>query len=339
MLQGELRKRYPSNTVFQEEANFFKSTFHESVILGCVTFLENAVFVGAAFKENLSFDNCTLYGTENFREGNFTKNLSFRETKFIQETIFNWANFTGDTYFGNCVFEQSVSFQGAKISGSLTFRGSKFKDRLNLADIDLRPGGRILLTLDQIGKYQWPVWLDRWLVKINCVCRLWPCVCLIDGEDSNDKTDLQGAAAQYNMLRDNFRALPSKDDEEDRCHYKYKDLTRRATKGHHLWRFWDWAIMKWCLGYGIYTKRILATAIGVMFAFAIFYHFAAGPELIKHFDFQFNPLYFSVITFTTIGYGDYAPVGWLRFFAGVEGLLGLVLIAVFTVSFARKLIR
>ena len=54
---------------------------------------------------------------------------------------------------------------------------------------------------------------------------------------------------------------------------------------------------------------------------------------------DFSPLYFSVITFTTIGYGDYAPLGWLRLVAGVEGLLGLFLMALFTVSFARKFIR
>ena len=54
---------------------------------------------------------------------------------------------------------------------------------------------------------------------------------------------------------------------------------------------------------------------------------------------EFNPWYFSIITFTTIGYGDYAPRGWLRWAAGPEGFLGLFLMAVFTVSFARKFIR
>jgi hypothetical protein len=54
---------------------------------------------------------------------------------------------------------------------------------------------------------------------------------------------------------------------------------------------------------------------------------------------EFNPWYFSIITFTTIGYGDYAPRGWVRWVAGLEGFLGLFLVAVFTVSFARKFIR
>jgi hypothetical protein len=40
----------------------------------------------------------------------------------------------------------------------------------------------------------------------------------------------------------------------------------------------------------------------------------------------FDHLYFSAVTYTTVGYGDLAPVGPIRFMAGVESLLGLVLI-------------
>jgi hypothetical protein len=38
-------------------------------------------------------------------------------------------------------------------------------------------------------------------------------------------------------------------------------------------------------------------------------------------------IYFSASTFSTIGYGDIAPHGAIRFIAGVEGLNGLVLVA------------
>jgi len=43
-------------------------------------------------------------------------------------------------------------------------------------------------------------------------------------------------------------------------------------------------------------------------------------------------LYFSTITFTTVGYGDIEPIGGLRFLAGLESLAGLVLIT-WTASF------
>jgi len=97
--------------------------------------------------------------------------------------------------------------------------------------------------------------------------------------------------------------------------------------------------MKWCLGYGIYAKRVLFAAAGTVFFFALLYALAASVNTISGYeDGQFNALYFSVITFTTTGYGDYTPLGWLRILAGLEAFLGLVLMAVFTVTFARKLI-
>lgn len=43
-------------------------------------------------------------------------------------------------------------------------------------------------------------------------------------------------------------------------------------------------------------------------------------------------IYFSLTCYTSLGFGDLAPTGWLRFLAGVEALTGLLLIA-WTASF------
>jgi hypothetical protein len=39
-----------------------------------------------------------------------------------------------------------------------------------------------------------------------------------------------------------------------------------------------------------------------------------------------DAVYFSAVTFTTVGYGDMIPVGAIRFLAGTEALVGLMLI-------------
>ena len=43
-------------------------------------------------------------------------------------------------------------------------------------------------------------------------------------------------------------------------------------------------------------------------------------------------IYFSLTSYTSLGFGDLAPTGWLGFLAGVEALTGLLLIA-WTASF------
>ncbi len=50
-------------------------------------------------------------------------------------------------------------------------------------------------------------------------------------------------------------------------------------------------------------------------------------------------LYFSVITFSTVGYGDYLPLGWVRFFASIEALSGIILAPLFLISLQRRYLR
>jgi hypothetical protein len=39
-----------------------------------------------------------------------------------------------------------------------------------------------------------------------------------------------------------------------------------------------------------------------------------------------DSVYFSAMTYSTVGFGDVVPVGPIRFLAGIEGLIGLLLI-------------
>ncbi|MFT5481980.1 MAG: hypothetical protein ACI9GW_000627 [Halieaceae bacterium] len=41
----------------------------------------------------------------------------------------------------------------------------------------------------------------------------------------------------------------------------------------------------------------------------------------------FDAVYFSFITYTTLGFGDIVPTGWLRFIVGSEAMTGLVQLA------------
>ena len=50
-----------------------------------------------------------------------------------------------------------------------------------------------------------------------------------------------------------------------------------------------------------------------------------------------NCLYFSVVTFTTLGYGDFQPaVGLSRFFVSLESIIGAITMALFVYTFARR---
>ena len=91
-------------------------------------------------------------------------------------------------------------------------------------------------------------------------------------------------------------------------------------------------------------SRVLFALLGAIMAhvveiwlFAIAYYFIIFYEkmgaLEGNFDGSLNDcFYFSITTYTTVGYGDIEPLGDVRFLAGLESLLGLVLIT-WTASF------
>lgn len=65
-------------------------------------------------------------------------------------------------------------------------------------------------------------------------------------------------------------------------------------------------------------------------------HKSCSPAPIFQFFKCFQPLYFSVVTFTTLGFGDITPNGFGRFLAASEALLGAIMIALFVFSLARR---
>ncbi|WP_136468994.1 pentapeptide repeat-containing protein [Flagellimonas onchidii] len=62
-------------------------------------------------------------------------------------------------------------------------------------------------------------------------------------------------------------------------------------------------------------------------------------ELIPTFNDLALSFYMSTVTFTTLGYGDAHPIGLTKIFAGIEALLGIILISMFVVTISRVTIR
>ncbi len=90
--------------------------------------------------------------------------------------------------------------------------------------------------------------------------------------------------------------------------------------------------------------RVVVALLGAIFAhlieiwlfafayYAIIYYDKMGA-LEGNFDGSlYDCFYFSITTYTTVGYGDIAPLGDVRLLAGLESLTGLVLIT-WTASF------
>lgn len=83
-------------------------------------------------------------------------------------------------------------------------------------------------------------------------------------------------------------------------------------------------------GYGQKPFRLIKVSLIVIFVLGVIYSlfpssFANNTLGGKnYFIVLYDACYFSIVTFTTLGYGDLSPVGGLRILAAFEGLFGAI---------------
>jgi len=309
-------------------------------------FAARANFSGAQFQEKAHFPATTFLG-----------GVRFYEARFDGETRFNETIFNGPLCLEHTRFAEAVDLSKAILRGVtwIDIKGIRVSGRTSLSGdlkIDFEEvRGRILGEFGERLSYP------------------------DDGTPSANRRErteaLLYAADQYSTLAGNFAAStgPGSWRASDYCHSRYLDLYRRISWLRGQW--WPWAkslFFKVILGNGIWVKYPFLTAACTILGFGLLYAFLLAP-LIRT-DNSVLPLeasaaasasdppqvrcladmqpiyvrlatavYYSVITFATVGYGDWHPVGWARLFAAIEALSGVTLMSAFTVVLVRKIIR
>jgi hypothetical protein len=176
---------------------------------------------------------------------------------------------------------------------------------------------------------------------------------------SNQKsTNLHEKAEQFRLLKEEFR---------DTGRYLDEDVAYVYFKRYELMSEYELAKEKGIMALilfmpnflfqrlvfdkvGLYATnpfRVLFSIVVVNFIFSLIYTvfhtdintLTCLNEDTSFFDQFFGNLYFSAITFFTVGYGDCSPLGFFKLLAPVEGFVGVFLMSYFTVAFVRKILR
>ena len=174
------------------------------------------------------------------------------------------------------------------------------------------------------------------------------------------QTSHRNRSEQFRILKENYRSLGQYDAEDD----AYVEFRRSEAKANLEDAMTDGSFMqkveasvihgfKWLIfdKIGLYATSPIRVLISMIFVYLFFVliffllPFVVQGEIIPSLD-HGEPVsalgkafYHSVITFLTIGYGDYYPTGIFRWISGFEGFMGLFLISYFTVAFVRKVLR
>ena len=135
-------------------------------------------------------------------------------------------------------------------------------------------------------------------------------------------------------------------------HFFYEEMImRRYQMPKYSWQRAISKLVDIFCGYGERPLRVIAFSLCFIFVCGLTY-FALGINdggVLLSFDSQntwlqnaktfLKTLYFSVVTFTTLGYGDLVPIGPSRVVAAVEAFAGSFTLALFVVVFVKKMTR
>jgi hypothetical protein len=164
---------------------------------------------------------------------------------------------------------------------------------------------------------------------------------------------------QYRTLKQNFRVTGQYAD-EDNAYVEFKrhealadledSVKARPVSALWMYPFHGFKLLIFDMA-GLYATNPLRVIVSMGVAY-VFYSFiyvllelskvAIILETTDHKEVATvigKAFYFSFVTYFTIGYGDFVPMGAMRWVAGLEAFTGLFLMSYFTVAFVRKILR
>lgn len=123
--------------------------------------------------------------------------------------------------------------------------------------------------------------------------------------------------------------------------FREKTIERRLFKKRGDLNYFPSFLMSVLCGYGEKPYRIVLSSLGAIFTFAFLYSYFNTVESSLAIGYVMNwsdYLYYSAITFTTVGYGDFIPKAHsaFRLLSSVEAFMGVFLSGLFVFTLARK---
>jgi len=330
---------------FKEGVSFIGSTFEEEAFFGNVTFKKMASFMVATFEGYADFAKATFKGDALFNEANFEVEAYFGYATFKRRALFNEATFEGEeAYFGRATFEEDANFRAKSFIKDVIFK-----------EISVLPGKKLNLKVENNkGTISFKraslknVYLD--IDSDKDVLIDFTDALLMDTKIKKDQIEnhilqekmenFYEAQEIYLLLKNNFHSIGRYKD-ESWAFKKEKDMERKSNCHFKTLHKWLWScFLNGIFGYGEQPSKVIVSAILVILLFASFFMISGISNVGIGFNTSNNFLdcfYFSTVTFTTLGYGDFRPLeGWGRILAGSEAFIGAFMMALFVYTFARR---
>ena len=325
-----------------ETSGFSDVTFEGVAEFDGATFKAGAWFHGATFKGGAWFFEATFEGDVRFDGATFKAGAGFHGATFEGYAGFLWATFEDEAWFGDATFKRHARFDGATFKGDPGFDGvTASRD----VAFDLPTPFMPFRKPRPFARREYGEIPYR-LAK----------------QTAQDRGDYR-RAGNYHFA--------------EQCAINHGRLENAGWKFWRpaFWLAWlEFIFARSLFGYGEKPQRVLLAALVVILCFTGLYFGLEGIEsgspslepssaerlgvweyVLRVAGLGREPaiaesppgrppslgecLHFSVVTFTTLGYGDFQPKPHCRFLADAEALIGAAMMALFVVSLARRYTR
>jgi len=359
-----------SNVVFSKEVMFEECTFNLPFHLYQVEFKKKVLFDTSEFNGRIVFSNVVFRDYVSFSEAIFGALSIFghlssgmiavledhgitikkdRDLPVVFDALvdFSAVVFNGYAHFEGAIFKNDVFFEGTSFNELVSFQGKpekeeyKFYGKIDFSHADIRKGIDIDIPSEWFK-------LPEAEIEARRVQRL-----SYEKEGKREEAD-----RMFVLERRAYRKVL-----KNRAKEKYFNAKTRYQKFEailfliyvYISTAIETVLADWISLYGTSWGRIILSSFWVITANAILYftlsHFSyvlvrgipigtiypnGASEGIPGF---LNALYYSLVTFTTLGYGDMHPTGWLKALSAIEALTGAVFMALIVAVIARKWMR
>ena len=300
-----------------EKPEYLKVVFGKDVIFNLSEFSGQGRFSDAEFKATAGFDGCIFRHVTDFRRVKFSGNALIRTAEFCGYGLFNSSVFKSGARFTNTCFTRGGNFTEVRFEGATDFSGVYAKSK----SIPIYDG----------------VHFARHTF----------------GDDESFWRFIKQSAQEGGYYR-----LAGESFYHERCSHFWKEFRgvnyEELSGGKKILR-WVMGVKllpelifgRILFGYGERPIRVLFTSAAVVLMCALFY---ASPysnlqwrvgDNVGNAGF-IDGLYFSTITFTTLGFGDIYPSPdhlLTRCVAMIEALCGASLMALYVVTLSKRYSR
>ncbi|MCD6480722.1 MAG: pentapeptide repeat-containing protein [Thermoplasmata archaeon] len=319
-----------SKTIFEKMVWFNKTIFKKIVKFDAV-FKEFVYFVGTAFEKPVSFGDFLSITI-------FEKDVKFEGASFKESVIFG-AIFKEAVGFRRVTFGDFADFsikkdEKYKFYNKLTFLSVTFNGGVNIdipsewfklpqAEAEARRVQR--LFYEKEGRRDDA---DRMFLRERRALRK-----IKKQEMKNRLEKMLKIILHLSKIKEIFKkAINEEDKERQKNVLLYFPHTILSILGIGV----EFFLADLTCEYGTNWRRAILLWSGVVLAlFPFLYFISNGVKVGSFLDY----FYFSIVTATTLGYGDFHPIGIGKILASVEAIFGTFMWAVYIAVFARKYMR